>query len=148
MDDNNPKNTNLYTSLDALANDFTAYADGDVRAKYRDNPLEYFEKFHNFKLPPILEWIFNKIYTAAKITVDGGDRSNGLDIIICAARGGGKSLFASMLEFALWYFLDADCINMAGSEDQATIVYNYVCNAQDRLVCAGSDTDERGRINK
>jgi hypothetical protein len=143
MDDNNIKGTNLYTSLDALANDFTAYADGDVRAKYRDNPLEYFEKFHDFKLPPILVWIFNKIYGAAKLTVDGGERSNGVDIIICAARGGGKSLFASMLEFALWYFLDADCINMAGSEDQATIVYNYVCSYIDADGKVGSVVDKR-----
>jgi hypothetical protein len=142
MDDTNTK-VGLYTSLDALASDLISYADSDVRAKYRSDPLKYFEEFHKFKLPPILEWIFNKIYTAARITVDGGDRSNGLDVIICAARGGGKSLFASMLEFALWYFLDADCVNMAGSEDQATIVYNYVCSYIDADGKVGGVVDKR-----
>jgi len=142
MMDNTNKG-NFYTSLDALASDFVEYADADVRAKYRDKPLDYFKEFHDFKLPPILEWIFNKIYSAAKETVDGGPRSGGLDIIICAARGGGKSLFASMLEFALWYFLDSDAVNMAGSEDQATIVYNYVCSYIDADGKVGNVVDKR-----
>jgi len=120
MEGNN--NGNFYTSLDQLANDFVEYADADVRARYRDNPLEYFKKFHGFILPPILDWIFRKIYDMAKDSVDNGVRSNGLDIIICAARGSGKSLFASMLEFALWYFLDSDCLNAAGSLHKDTAI--------------------------
>lgn len=133
----------LYTSLDALADDFAKYADTDVRAKYRENPLEYFSEFHSFTLPPILKWVFNKIYYMAKDSVDNGVRTNGIDLIMCAARGSGKSLFASMIEFALWYFLDADAMGVGGSEDQATIVYGYVCSYIDADPKVSSVVDKR-----
>ena len=141
--EDNSTNKGLYTSLDDLANDFTAYVDSDVRAKYRNDPLEYFKEFHGFVLPPILKWVFNKIYHMARESVDTGSRANGLDIIMCAARGGGKSLFASMIEFALWYFLDADALSCGGSEDQALIVYGYVCSYIDADIKVASVVDKR-----
>lgn len=46
--------------------------------------------------------------------------------IVAGCRGGGKSMADAAIEFVAWVFIDADVVNVGGSEIQAQNVYAYL----------------------
>lgn len=103
----------------------------NIKLKHRVDPLVYMEERHSITFPPLLEWLFRKIYNMVR----DGEHAK---LIAKAPRGGGKSWWAHVIEFCIWFFLDGDAVNMGGGEDQAKIVYQYI----DTLISSDPDVEE------
>ncbi len=103
----------------------------NIKVKYKLDPLIYMSDRHNITFPPLLEWLFRKIYNM----VAAGEHAK---LIAKAPRGGGKSWWAHVIEFCVWFFLDGDAVNMGGGEDQAKIVYGYI----DTLISTDPEVDD------
>lgn len=114
--------------------------DKNLREKYKGKPVELAEHF-GVKLPrkPVLVMLELGVITEEEAlerfgTIEPGLRELVEDVctletknaVAVANRGGGKSKGVSFIEFYLWFILDFDALNLAGSELQAAGVYDYV----------------------
>ena len=107
-----------------------AHEKNNIKIQYRDKPLEYLKERHNITFPPLLRWLFLLVYNRIKQKLH-------TKLIAKAPRGGGKSWWAHVVEFCVWFFLDGDAVNMGGGEDQAKIVYQYI----DTLISSDPEVD-------
>ena len=90
----------------------------DLRQIFEMKPISL-HKTYPAKNAPML---WPKVIRDAYATLWSGKHSR---VIIKAPRGGGKSKLLGTFGFDRWYLKNLSVVNMAGSEAQATIVYNY-----------------------
>ena len=120
-DKNQNINLNIHTDLNSIADEFDILSTSRS-VQYIDDPIKYMGDFHDIFYPPKHKYIFDLIYKTARKAIQTNDM-RGISLILRACRGGGKSFLVAGIEFALWYFLNADTVNAGGSEEQAKIVY-------------------------
>jgi len=107
----------LNTSIEDLINGINI--EPTFIEKYRDDPIKYFETRHNALFPPKIRIMFNTIYNRIRAGKD-------TRVLMVGPRGSGKSYLVAMIEYAAWMFLNAQCVNLGGSEEQARAVYDHI----------------------
>lgn len=91
--------------------------DQGVREVYRTTPISYHRNHPTnepMKWPRVLRACYAKLWSGAITRA-----------ILKGPRGGGKSKLLGTLGHDLWFFKKRKVVNMAGSQAQADIVYNY-----------------------
>lgn len=109
----------LKTSLNDFASDLSDL--NTIKSKYYDDPYGFIQNELNitfsYKIERLFKWIAERVKANKPVRV-----------IIKGPRGSGKTYQMSAVEFVLWYLYDADCVNLGGSEQQASLAYKYIVN--------------------